>query len=127
MRYLGDVHQLRVQLRNDVFHRGMMGVLSDQRLLDLHLDAHQLGRRRLNVTGGTRFDFFPPALSPPQTHLHLLFQLVEELSVRRLSRDAGGTLGRQNGSGYVLQTLLQRDLCAAIRSHDHKLPFYYRV
>lgn len=105
-----------------------MGVLSDQRLLDLHLDADQLGRRTLNVTGGTRlFFFFSPVLSPPQTHLHLLFQLVEELSIRRLSRDAGGTLGGQNGSGDVLQTLLQRDLRAAIRSDDDKRPFYYRV
>lgn len=39
---LGDVHELRVQLRDDILHRGMMGELSDQRLLDLHLDAHQL-------------------------------------------------------------------------------------
>lgn len=68
VRYLGDVHQLRVQLRNDVFHRGMMGILSDQRLLDLYLDAHQLGRRALNVTGGTRLKFvFSSSLATTNT------------------------------------------------------------
>lgn len=42
--YLCDVHELRIQLRDDIFHWGMMGVLSDQGFLNLYLDTHQLGR-----------------------------------------------------------------------------------
>lgn len=40
--HLGDVHELRVQLRHGALDRGMVGELLYQCLLDLHLDAHQL-------------------------------------------------------------------------------------
>lgn len=52
-RYLGDVHELRVQLRDGVFHRGVMGVLSDQGLLDLDLDPHQLETGTRNRVRGS--------------------------------------------------------------------------
>lgn len=37
---------------------------------------------------------------------------MKELSIWCLSWDAGGTLCRQDSSGHILQTLLQRDLSA---------------
>lgn len=46
-------------------------------------------------------------------YLHLLLQLMQELSVGSQRRDAGRALGGEDGSGDVLQTLLQRDLRAA--------------
>lgn len=40
--YLGNVHELRVQLCNGSLHRGMLGILSAQGFLDLHLNPHHL-------------------------------------------------------------------------------------
>lgn len=69
-----------------------MGVLPDQGLLYLYLDAHQLEnqtkRERSQRSVPIRF------LSMwSLTHVHLFLQLVEELAVGRLGRDAGGALG----------------------------------
>lgn len=93
--------------------------LSDQGLLDLHLDSHQLRK-----TDGTEM-FSDEAsilatISPTTpTNLHLFLQLVKELSVGGLSGDAGRTLGRQNGSCQILQPLFQRDLGAAGSDREH--------
>lgn len=63
--------------------------------------------------------------SPPHSYLHLFFQLMKELSIRRLSWDAGGTLSRQDGSGDILQTLLQWDLSAAWSENEHQGSFIF--
>lgn len=94
-----------------------MGVLSNQGVLNLYLDPHQLStetrtRKELKVLNQKDYANFFFAIIALCTYLHLFFQLMKKLPIRRLSGDAGGTLSRQDGSGNILQALLQRDLGA---------------
>ncbi len=49
--YLGNVHELGVQLCHGSLHRGMLGILSAERLLDLHLYPHHLTEQRRLMQG----------------------------------------------------------------------------
>ncbi len=64
-------------------------------------------------------------IEPP--YLHLLLQLVQKLSVGSQRRDAGRALGGEDGSGDVLQTLLQRDVRAAHKSNATLANHTYRA